>query len=83
MLKDFSERLNGIDFLSGNGTGRVNVDFWGANTWQEGNISGHRWMVLNGQLEDNNDLIEDRRKYLENLIDDILCHESSFEEEEK
>ena len=40
-------------------------------------------MVLDGQLEDNNDLVEDRRKYLENLIDDILCHEPSFEEEEE
>ena len=36
------------------------MDFWGADTWQEGIISGHRWMVLNGQLEDNNDLVEDR-----------------------
>ena len=58
---------------TGNGDGRVNVDYWGTNTWQQGDISGHKWLTLNGAWDEDWNQVNGRRRYLENLLDDILC----------
>ena len=49
------------------------MDYWGTNTWEDGDISGHKWLVLNGAWDEDWDQVDGRRRYLENLIDDILC----------
>ena len=58
---------------AGEGDGRVNVDYWGTNTWQDGDISGHKWLVLNGAWDENWGLVDDTRRGLEDLLDDLLC----------
>ena len=34
--------------ISGEGDGRCNVDFFGANTWQDGDISGEKGTMIGG-----------------------------------
>ena len=62
-------------FLSeaGEGDGRVKVNYWGANTWEEGNIPNHKWLVLNGAWDGDWNQVDNARRGLENLIDDLLC----------
>lgn len=58
---------------AGQGDGRVNVDFWGTNTWQDGDISGHSWLVLNGAWSNDWGQVDGARRALEDEIDDLLC----------
>ena len=50
------------------------MDYWGANTWQEGNIPNHKWLVLNGAWQEDWNQVNNARRGLENLIDDLLCN---------
>ena len=65
---------------AGEGDGRVNVDYWGTNTWQDGDISGHKWLVLNGAWDNNWGLVDDTRRGLEDLLDDLLCDAPPIED---
>jgi len=58
---------------AGEGDGRVNVDYWGTNTWQDGDISGHKWLVLNGAWSNDWGMVDGARRSLEDEIDDLLC----------
>jgi len=58
---------------AGEGDGRVNVDYWGTNTWQDGDISGHKWLVLNGYWQNDWGQVDGARRALEDDIDDLLC----------
>jgi len=73
VLKSIRPDSSDYSSESGNGDGRVNVDYWGTNTWQEGDISGHKWLVLNGAWDGDWGQVDGRRRYLEDLLDDILC----------
>ena len=59
---------------AGNGEGRALVDYLGVNTWQEGDISGHKWLVLNGAWDPSWNEVDNARKALANLIDDLVCN---------
>ena len=58
---------------AGEGDGRLNVDYWGTNTWQDGDISGHKWLVLNGAWSSDWGMVDGARRSLEEVIDDLLC----------
>ena len=58
---------------AGEGDGRLNVDYWGTNTWQDGDISGHKWLVLNGAWSEDWGMVNGARRSLEEVIDDLLC----------
>jgi len=59
--------------ISGEGDGRCNVDFFGANTWQDGDISGHSWLTLNGAWDDDWGQVDNARRGLESVMDGLLC----------
>lgn len=58
---------------TGNGEGRARVDFWGANTWEEGNQTASSWMVLKGAWEQDFEEMESSRRATEAVIDELLC----------
>ena len=51
----------------------------GINTWEAGDYSEQQYMVLNGAWESNLDEVEEARKGLGEVIDNLLCSEVTVE----
>merc|ERR1711971_66652 len=66
---DFSDYVT----LTGEGKGRNRVDYNGVNTWKAGDYSEQQYMVLNGAWDSNWDEVEEARKGLGEVIDNLLC----------
>jgi len=62
---------------AGRGDGRATVSYWGANDWVDDGSSGHSWLVLNGAWDNDYNTMEDTRRNIEGIIDDLLCNEPS------
>ena len=57
----------------GLGTGRARLDFWGTNTWEEGDFQNQKWLAINGGWDPDWNVVDSARIGLEVLIDDLLC----------
>ena len=73
ILRAVGSALSDFVTESGNGEGRASVDYFGVNTWKTGNSSGHKWLVLNGAWNPGWNEVDDARKGIANLIDDLVC----------
>ena len=62
---------------AGNVEGRAHVDYFGVNTWQPGRLSDHKWLVLNGAWDPAWNEVDNARKGLANLIDDLVCNNAT------
>ena len=51
----------------------------GVNTWEAGDYSEQQYMVLNGAWDSNLDEVEEARKGLGEVIDNLLCSEVTVE----
>ena len=51
----------------------------GVNTWEAGDYSEQQYMVLNGAWDSNWDEVEEARKGLGEVIDNLLCSEVTVE----
>ena len=47
------------------------------NTWKAENTSGHKWLALNGALDPAWNEVDNARKGLANLIDDLICQNAT------